>query len=71
MIERLRGAALLKGARGRPPADEPALVDTIMKLQRLAVDLGDQPDSLDLNPLVVRPQGLGVVAVDALAVKAN
>jgi acetate---CoA ligase (ADP-forming) len=71
MVERLRGAALLKGARGRPAADVTALVDTIMNLQRLAMDVGEQLESLDVNPLIVRPRGLGVVAVDALAIRAN
>ncbi len=71
MIERLRGAALLKGARGRPPADVAALVDTIMNLQRMVIDIGDRIESLDVNPLIVRPEGHGVVAVDALAVRAD
>jgi acetate---CoA ligase (ADP-forming) len=48
-----------------------ALVDTIMNLQRLATDVGEQLESLDVNPLIVRPRGLGVVAVDALAIRAS
>jgi acyl-CoA synthetase (NDP forming) len=71
MITGLRGWPLLNGARGRPRADVPALVDTIMRLQTLAVDLGDEIISLDVNPLVVRPLGHGVAAVDALAIKAR
>jgi acetate---CoA ligase (ADP-forming) len=66
MIDEVRGSALLRGARGRPKADMKALVDTIMKVQRLAVDNADQLVELDINPLAVLPKG--VVALDALAV---
>lgn len=66
MIGELRGAALLRGARGRPPADLVALADVIMRVQRLAVDLSDDVAELDINPLVVGPEG--AVALDALVV---
>ncbi|HXY93919.1 MAG TPA: acetate--CoA ligase family protein [Acidimicrobiia bacterium] len=66
MVEETRGARLLHGARGRPPGDLDALVDSIMKLQRLALELGDDIAELDVNPLMIRPKGEGVVAVDAL-----
>ena len=66
MIDEVRGSALLRGARGRAMGDVKALVDTIMKVQRLAVDNADQLAELDINPLVVLPKG--VVALDALAV---
>ena len=53
-----------------------ALVDVIMKVQRLAVDLADELAELDINPLVVLPSGRrragrqhGAVALDALAVR--
>ncbi|WP_018636502.1 acetate--CoA ligase family protein [Parafrankia elaeagni] len=44
-------------------------VVVVMRLQALAVDLGDRIAELDINPIMVRPQGLGVVAVDALVVR--
>jgi len=66
MVNELRGSALLSGARGRPTADVGALVDAIMRVQRLAVDLSGEVAELDINPLVVRPKG--AVAVDALVV---
>jgi acyl-CoA synthetase (NDP forming) len=66
MVTELKGSALLTGARGRPPADVGALVDVMMRLQRLAVDLAGEVAELDINPLVVRPKG--AVAVDALVV---
>jgi acyl-CoA synthetase (NDP forming) len=66
MIDEVKGAALLRGARGRPKGDITALVDTIMKVQRLAVDNADRLAELDINPLVVLPKG--VVALDALVI---
>jgi acyl-CoA synthetase (NDP forming) len=66
MVNEVRGSVLLRGARGRAKGDVKALVDTIMKVQRLAVDNADQLVELDINPLVVLPKG--VVALDALAV---
>jgi acyl-CoA synthetase (NDP forming) len=67
MIDELQGAAVLRGVRGAKPVDEHALVDTIMKVQRLALDLADDVAELDVNPLVVRARG--VVALDALVVR--
>ena len=39
-----------------------------MKLQRLALEIGDDIAELDINPLMVLPKGEGVVAVDALII---
>lgn len=66
MIEEVRGLPLLRGARGRPPADINALVDVLMKVQRLAVDLASTVAELDINPLLVSERG--AVALDALIV---
>ena len=68
MIDGLAGAALLGGVRGRPPADVGALIDVIAGVQRVALDLGDAIAEIDLNPVLVRPPGLGAVALDALVV---
>jgi acyl-CoA synthetase (NDP forming) len=62
----LRGAPLLKGARGRPPVDVEAIVDAAMRVAALAADLGDLIEALDINPLIALPGG--AVAVDALIV---
>jgi acyl-CoA synthetase (NDP forming) len=67
MIDELQGAALLRGVRGRPPADEGALVDVVMRVQRLALDLAGDVAELDINPLAVRRRG--AVALDALVVR--
>ena len=68
MVAGTRAARLLAGARGRPAGDNAAIVDAIMRLQRLALELGDEIEELDINPLMVLPRGKGVVAVDALVV---
>ncbi|GAA4315525.1 acetate--CoA ligase family protein [Streptomyces venetus] len=68
MLAGLRGRALLDGVRGRPPADLDALVEVVLRVQRMALELGDQLAELDVNPLMVLPQGQGAVALDALAV---
>jgi acyl-CoA synthetase (NDP forming) len=65
MIDELKGAALLKR---RQAVDRKALVDVLMKVQRLAVDLSEDVAELDINPLLVRPAGRGAVALDALVV---
>ncbi|MFG1949053.1 acetate--CoA ligase family protein [Nonomuraea sp. NPDC048826] len=68
MIGETRAAALLAGVRGRPAGDLDAVADAVMRLQTLALELGDAVRELDVNPLLVRPRGLGVVAVDALVI---
>src|SRR5580700_2586835 len=68
MIAELRGAAILKGARGKPPADLDALAQTLSKLSLFAAAQKGQFSSIDINPLLVRPSGKGVVALDALIV---
>jgi len=66
MISDLRGKALLQGARGRPASDVPALAHTVLQLAELALALEDRLVALDLNPLLVMPEGQGVLALDAL-----
>ncbi|UNO44058.1 acetate--CoA ligase family protein [Streptomyces sp. MST-110588] len=68
MLGELRGRALLDGVRGAPPADADALVEVVLRVQRMALELGAGLAELDINPLVVLPRGQGVVALDALAV---
>lgn len=68
MVASLRGRALLDGVRGAAPADADALVEVVLRAQRMALELGDSLAELDINPLVVLPRGQGAVALDALAV---
>ena len=65
-VERLKAARLIDGFRGRPAGDRAALLDALLAIQRFALDHAGRLLELDVNPLIVRPQGCGVVAVDAL-----
>ncbi|HEV7137077.1 MAG TPA: acetate--CoA ligase family protein [Steroidobacteraceae bacterium] len=65
-LSRLSIGRLLGGYRGRPPGDLPSLVRTVLACARYAEENLDRLLELDLNPVIVRPAGLGVVAVDAL-----
>lgn len=63
MIGELKGFAILKGARGRAPADIGALKDIIVKVSRL---LMENPGivNLDINPVIVHEEGKGCTIVD-------
>lgn len=68
MMSEIKGFRLLKGFRGQGPYDIPALEDTLLKVSNLAYQLKDKLAELDINPLIVLPEGQGVRAVDALVV---
>jgi acyl-CoA synthetase (NDP forming) len=65
-LERLATYKLLTGYRGRPRADIPALLEATMACARYAEANVDMLLELDINPVIVRPEGRGAVAVDAL-----
>jgi acyl-CoA synthetase (NDP forming) len=69
MIREVRAFPLLDGARGRPKADQEALVDLLLNISRMAMDLRERVSELDLNPVRVLQEGHGVIALDALVVK--
>jgi acetyl-CoA synthetase (ADP-forming) len=64
MVESLRAAPLLLGARGRPPLDVDAVADVVVRVSWLAADLAARLVDLEVNPLIVRRAGDGAVAVD-------
>jgi len=64
MIRSLRGAALLTGARGRPPADVPAAARVLSALSVFAAANAGRIAGIDLNPVTVLPEG--AFALDAL-----
>ncbi len=68
MISEIKGRALLDGHRGQMPRDKDALVDVILKVSRLAVELEEAIDEIDINPLIIYEEGAGAVAADALIV---
>ncbi|MFL6822753.1 MAG: acetate--CoA ligase family protein [Xanthobacteraceae bacterium] len=64
MIAEVRGLIPLAGYRGRPKADLEALAHAMVALSRLADDASVA--EAEINPLIVRSAGHGVIAVDAL-----
>jgi acyl-CoA synthetase (NDP forming) len=68
MIAGTAAGALLKGYRGSPPCDETSVRDALIALGRLAHDLGDRLESIDINPFVALPGGERALALDALVV---
>jgi acetyl coenzyme A synthetase (ADP forming)-like protein len=64
MLEEIRGARLLEGFRGAPPADREAVVEALLRVSRMVGELPEIQE-LDVNPLVALPPGRGVVALDA------
>ena len=68
MVLRLKAVAVLRGARGRPPADIDAVAQALAALSRFIADNAERYAEIDINPLIVRSEGQGAVAVDALLV---
>lgn len=64
MIRSIRGAPLLLGARGRPPADIAALAQMLSRLSVFAHQAGPRLRSIDLNPVFALPDG--AYAADAV-----
>ncbi|MBN2326502.1 MAG: acetate--CoA ligase family protein [Candidatus Omnitrophica bacterium] len=63
MITDIKGYPLLSGARGRKIMDIASIEDCLRRLSQLAVDC-PQIKELDINPLIVRNEGLGALAAD-------
>jgi acetyltransferase len=63
MITEIRAYSILQGARGEPASDIDKTVECILRLSQFVLD---KPlvTELDINPLIVLPQGQGAVAVD-------
>ena len=66
MINQVKGSRLLKGFRGAVPADVDALAEVLVRVSQMAAQLEGTLSELDINPLMVLPEGLGVKAADAL-----
>jgi acyl-CoA synthetase (NDP forming) len=64
MLRGLRAAALLDGVRGGRPADLDAVADVVSRIGDLALALGAELESLEVNPLWV--DGSTVEALDAM-----
>jgi succinyl-CoA synthetase beta subunit len=66
LLGRTHAVRLMRGYRGGPALDAEAAVEALIALGRLAADLGDVIEAVDVNPFVVLPQG--GLALDALVV---
>jgi len=60
MVDEIQAAPLLSGARGRDPVDRDAVAETLCRLSQLVTDCPSILE-LDVNPLVVRPDGVQAV----------
>src|ERR1700676_54183 len=65
-LRRLSIAQLLDGYRGKPAADVGALIGAILGVARYATENLSALVEIDVNPVIVRPAGLGAVAVDTM-----
>ena len=70
MIRQTRACALLTGWRGRPRGDVDAVARAVVAVSRLVSDLRAEVAEVEINPLAVLAEGGGVVALDALVVRA-
>ncbi|MFP6731040.1 MAG: acetate--CoA ligase family protein [Alphaproteobacteria bacterium] len=64
-LDRLRAAAQIAGFRGKRAGDREAVISAVLAVAQFAADHRGRLVELDINPLVVLPQGQGAVAVDA------
>ncbi len=64
MIRSIRTYKILQGIRGIPPSDIDAIKDCILRLSQM---VSDHPEiaELDINPLIVYPEGKGCVVADS------
>ncbi len=69
MLADLKAAPLLHGFRGAARADIPALSRLIAQVSVLAARFGEQISEIEINPVLVHPEGRGVTIVDALVVR--
>ena len=68
MIDDVRGLAVVRGFRGLPVGDNAALADAVVAMSQLAcLDVAEVAEA-EINPLLVRGEGQGVVGVDGLVV---
>ncbi len=69
MIREIDGYPLLAGVRGDCRADIAAVEEILLKVSRLAMELKDEIEEMDINPLLVFDDGEGVAVADALIVR--
>lgn len=65
MLDDIKGAPILAGARGEAPRDQRALSEILSRYSQMITDLGDEILESDANPVIVYEDGHGVNVVDA------
>jgi acyl-CoA synthetase (NDP forming) len=71
MLDELKAAPLLNGFRGAAKADIPALSQLISQVSVLAAQYSGEISEIEINPVLVHPEGQSVTIVDALVVRKN
>jgi acetyltransferase len=66
MLHELKGEKILQSFRGQPAADSAAIIDAVLRFSQLCVDLKDEIEEIDVNPLLVFDNGKGAKVVDCL-----
>jgi acetyltransferase len=69
MLKDLRGYKILTGVRGQPPRDIKALARAMAGVSDLFAAQRAHLSDFEINPLMVRPEGQGVAAVDVRLVR--
>ena len=70
MIEDTLAGKLLKGYRGSPKADIEAVKQVIASLSQLSMDT-PAISEIEINPLIVYPEGQGAISLDSRAILAK
>ncbi|MFT5174849.1 MAG: acyl-CoA synthetase (NDP forming) [Gammaproteobacteria bacterium] len=68
MITELRAATIFEGVRGAAPCDVDALAQLLTATSQFAWAQRERVAEVDINPVLVRPHGMGALAADALIV---
>jgi acetyltransferase len=66
MLSELKGVPILENFRGRAAADIDAIIDIVLRFSQLCLDLRNDLDEIDINPLLVFENGKGAKVVDCL-----
>jgi acetyltransferase len=64
MIRTIKAYSILKGVRGKPPCDIDGIKDCILRLSQMVTEHPEIAE-LDINPLIVYPEGKGCVVADS------
>jgi acetyltransferase len=64
MIRSIKAYSILRGVRGAPPCDIDSIKDCLLRLSQM---VSEHPEiaELDINPLIVYPEGKGCVVADS------